>query len=813
MMRGFGKDLRVAWRAARHRPALSLAVIVCLALGIGANATIFSLADALLLRPPAVAGRQDLAEVWGLRLYHRGPIGGTSLTFPDLAYYRAHNRVFSGLAGFEGDTSSVVWSHGGEGLAVQGQMVTANFFSVLGVRPVLGRGFLPAADHLGSGAQGIVLSDAFWRRRFAASPAVLGRTLVLNGQPMTVVGVAPPGFTGAMILFAPDFWAAPAAWVRLEPDAARRMASYDSYWLFAIGRLRPGVTLAAAQADLRVLARQIAPRHGKGMGDFTAEVFPAQMTPRPVRGFVELFAGGALVLTLLVLLIACANAANLLLAQSLERRREMAVRSALGASRRRLARLALTGSLALALSGALGGLVLAWLLAPLIVRLKPAAFPLHLSLAIDWRLVAFTVAVGVLTGLLAGLVPALRASRPGALEHLKDGAAVGGTRRSRLASALVVAQLAACFVLLIGAGLCVRSLENARDISPGFSPHRVLTGGLDLRASGYSPASGAALLPRLRQRIEALPGVAAASFASSLPLQGGFDGRTFQVRGHTAEVEYFSVAPRYFATVRTPLVAGRGFTAADGPKAPLVAVINHAMAQRYWPGRTAVGEHIAEPGKPPRMVTIVGVVPTGKYQSLSEPPRPVIFLPLAQNYTPIVVLVARTAYARPATLLPALRRELTAVNPILALIQPQTLEQAMALPLFTARLAGTLFAAFGALALLLAAIGLYAMFTFAVTRRQREVGVRLALGATGGNVIRLLTGEVLRLYLLGAAVGLVLAWLAAPALSALLYGIHPRDAATFIGVAIFLGLIALLAGYLPARRAARLNPLAALRHE
>ncbi len=813
MMGGLGADLRASWHAARRRPVLSLAVIVCLSLGIGANATIFSLADALLLRPPAVAGRQDLAEVWGLRLHHRGPLGGTSLTFPDFAYYRAHNRVFSGLAGFEGDTTSVVWSRAGKGLAVQGQMVTANFFAVLGVRPVLGRGFLPAADHPGSGARGIVLSNSFWRRQFAASPAVLGRTLVLNGQPTTVVGVAPPGFTGAMILFAPDFWAAPAAWVRLEPDVARRMASFNSYWLFAIGRLRPGVTLAAAQANLRVLARQIAARHGTGRADFTAEVFPAQMTPRPARRFVELFAGGALVLTFLVLLIACANAANLLLAQSLDRRREMAVRSALGAGRGRLVRLALIGSLALALPGALGGLVLAWLLAPLIVRLRPAGFPLQLSLALDWRLLAFTFALGVLTGLLAGLVPAMRASRPGALEYLKDGAAQGSTRRSRFSSTLVVTQLAACLVLLIGAGLCVRSLENARNINPGFNPHRVLSGGLDLRASGYSPASGAALLPRLRQRIKALPGVATASFASSLPLQGEFDGRTFEFRGQSTEVEYFSVAPGYFSTVRAPLVAGRGFTVADGPKAPLVAVVNQAMARRYWPGRTAVGEHIAEPGKPPRLVTIVGIVPTGKYQSLSEPPRPVIFLPLAQNYTPNIVLVVRTAYARPAALLPALRRELTAVNPVLALIQPQTLEQAMALPLFTARLAGTLFAAFAALALLLAAIGLYAMFSFAVARRQREVGVRLALGATGGSVVRLLTGEVLRLYLLGAACGLALAWVAAPALSALLYGIHPRDAATFVCVPIFLGLVALLAGYLPARRAAGLNPLAALRQE
>ncbi|MGH9541946.1 MAG: ABC transporter permease [Terriglobales bacterium] len=812
-MRGLGDDWRATRRALRKHPVLSAAVIVCLALGIGANTAIFSLIDALLLRPAQVAGRQDLVEVWGWQP-RQDPFGGaSSLTFPDFAYYRAHNHVFTGLSAFAGDVTSVVWSHGGEGEAIQGQFVTANFFSVLGVRPVLGRGFLPAADDLNSSARGIVLSNAFWRRRFAADPKALGRAMVIDGEPLTIVGVAPPRFTGAMILFAPDFWAAPAAMARLEPDIQRRTTSYHSFWLFAIGRLRAGVSPAQAQAELRVLAKQTGPRHGQHMADFSAVVFPAQLTPRPVRGWVELFAGGALVLTLLVLLIACANAANLLLAQSLERRREMAVRSALGASRARLIRMALADSVALSLLGALAGLLLAWRLAPLVLRLKPESFPLSLDLGLDWRVLGFTLAAGILTGVAAGLGPALRASRPGALRNLKDGAAVGGTRRSRTAAALVVVQIATCLVLLVGAGLCVRSLYNARTINPGFNPDRVLTGGLDLRAAGYSSSQRLALLPRLQAQIESLPGVVSASFADMLPLQPSVNAGSFTINGHTVNVQYYHVAPRYFATMRTPLEAGREFTAADGSQAPSVAIVNHAFAQRYWPGRGAIGRQIALPGKPPTALTVVGVAATGKYQTLSEPPRPVMFMPLAQGFTERVVLVARTAFARPDALLPALRRRLLAVNPNLALIQPQTMNQAMAWPLFTARLAGTLFAVFGGLALLLAAIGLYAMFAFAVARRRREVGVRMALGASGGRVLRLLLGEALRLYSLGAAIGLAIAFFAARVLAALLYGISPRDPLTFAAVAIFLGAIALLASYLPARQAARLSPLAALREE
>lgn len=812
-MSGWGDDCRAVWRGWKKRPGLSAAVIASLALGIGANTAIFTVMDALLLRPPAVAQRRDLVEIWGWRPHH-DPFNGTSpLAYPDFAAYRARNRVFTGLTAFEGDVTSVVWSHGGIGEAIRGQFVTANFFSVLGVRPALGRGFSPAADDPGSGARGIVLSNAFWRQRLGANPNVLGQAIVLNGEALTVVGVAPKAFTGAMIFFAPDFWAPPAAMARLDPALESRLTSYQMSWLFAIGRLRPGVTLAQAQAQLRALAGPLARLHGKTTSEYSCAVFPAQMTPRPMRGFVELFAGAALALTLLILLIACANAANLLLARNLERARELAVRSALGASRWRLARLALADSLALALAGALGGVLLSWRIAPLLARLKPQGFPIALELGLDGRVLGFALAAGLLAGLAAGLGPALRSSRPGAFARMKEGGAVGGTRRSRAAAALMAAQIAACLVLLVGAGLCVRSLRNARDIDPGFRPDRVLTGELDLRASGYDPARGAALLPKLQAQIAALPGVQAASFTSYLPLQGTIFSRDFTIQGKPVDLQFFQVAPGYFATLRTPLLAGRAFNAGDGARAAGVAIVNQAAAERFWPGQNPIGRQIVAPGKPAQALTVVGVVPTGKYQSLGEPPQPVIFLPLAQNYSSHVVLVARTAFADSAALLPALRRLLLADNPNLALIQPETMNQAMSLPLFTARLAGTLFAAFGILALLLATFGLYAMFSFAVTRREREIGVRMALGASGGAILRLLLGEALRLFALGAVVGLAVAFLAAQVLGALLYGISPRDPLTFVACTLFLAAVALLASYAPARRAARLNPLAALRHD
>ncbi|HKS97166.1 MAG TPA: ABC transporter permease, partial [Terriglobia bacterium] len=608
----------------------------------------------------------------------------------------------------------------------------------------------------------------------------------------------------------------------VEPGAD--LTNRNAYWLEAYGRLKPGVTRAQAQANLRVLSQQLAQSYPSTDKDIEALAYPATLIPGPFRGFLNLITAALMAVVGMVLLIACANAANLLLAQASGRAREMAVRSALGASRGRLIRQSLTESVLLGCLGGVAGLALAATTAPLLLRLKPANIPVALEFPVDWRVLAFTLAVSILTGVIFGLAPALRASRLDLVSGLKEGTPGGGHGRSRLRSTLVTAQVAVCLMLLIGAGLCLRSLANAQSIDPGFEVNNGLVATLNLEPFGYNETRGRIFYRDLLERAAALPGVRAVSLAEMMPL-----GTANRTEGVTLEgspaarhgesgltVDDFSVAPGYFHTMGIPMLEGREFSARDISGAPGVVIVNDVMAARGWPGQDPIGRHVilGEADNPARrqVLEVVGVVKAGKYRTLGEDPMPFMYKAYGQNYTPRVSLVVRTN-GDTATALSSLRQTVRSLDPKLALYDVETMQQLMVLPLFPAHATALVLGVLGGLALLLAMAGLYGVMSYVVAERTHEVGIRMALGARARDVLKQVVGSGMRLALLGIGIGLAGAFAVTRLLSSLLYGIRPTDFLTFAGVSVMLAGVALLASYVPARRATQVDPVVALRRE
>ena len=816
-------DVRYALRQLRKSPAFTVTVILSLTLGLGANTTIFTFVNAMLFLPPSVADANRVVEV----LLRNGNASGIEshmpLSYPAYALLRDHNRTLSGFAAFDGDPRPVSWSDHGQGQQVFGQLVSGNFFSVAGVDPILGRAFPADEDKTGVSHPTILISYSFWQRRLAADSAVIGRVLKLNGISFTVIGVTPPSFTGVMIGSRPDFWAslAMAPTVTRDPE---RVTSEDSYWLLGLGRLMPGVTKAQAQADLSVLSNSI---HSHSTNTkYEARIFPLQLVPGPYRGYVAAFTGLLMAAVGLVLTIACANAANLLLARAIARRRELAVRSALGASRIRLIRQSLTESLILALAGGAAGMLLTRWLIPLLLSLKPVTIPIFVQAPLDWRVFSFAFLLSSGTGILFGIAPALRATRLGLTAALRDESQILGPRRSWLRDGLVVVQITVCLVLLISAGLCVRSLFNARSIDPGFSTHNVALALLDPASLGYTPAQQSLFYHQLLDRIRALPGVASASLASSLPLGTERLEQSVSVSGLTPppgqsgfQVQAAYVAPGYFTAMGIPLLNGRDlseFAPGENRHAPIGVVINQAMADRFWPNQNPLGKYFStdkfkkglKDGKD--TWEVVGVAKTGKYRSLNEDPRPFYYLPY--DYVSHAFLVVRSRPGAESSL-GEIRRVILTLDPDVVPMEMESVSEYMALPLFAAHTTGILLAAFGAVALLLATIGLAGVVSYSVSQRTAEIGVRMALGANRTAVLRQILGQGMRLTAIGIACGLGISFAATRVLSGLLYGIKPGDPATYLAVSLFLGTVALISCYFPARRAASIDPMQALRAE
>jgi predicted permease len=580
-----------------------------------------------------------------------------------------------------------------------------------------------------------------------------------------------------------------------------------------VGRLKPGVSKNEAQADLTVLTRN-ARSSDPHAAVMDAIAFPLQLMPGPLRGYVAAFTGLLMAAVGLVLLIACANAANLVLARATTRRREIAVRSALGASRFRIICQALTESLMLSMMGGAGGLLVAYCSIPALLSLTPATIPISLEAPLDWRVFAFAFIASLLSGIVFGLLPALRSTRRDLIPALKDERQLAGPRRSRLRGSLVVAQVTVCLVLLIGAGLCVRSLFNARSIDPGFSTHNIAVAHLDPGSLGYTEAQDRQFYQQLLERVRALPGVSSASLSDYLPLGTSRSVHDVQIDGvnpppgqDSIPVQEASVAPDFFRTMGVPVLNGRDFSAQDLQPNSKEVIVNQAMAAHYWPGRSPIGQHFKDHKQ---MVEIVGVVKTGKYRTLGEEPLDFMYLPLGSQSQEFLVVHTRTGEE---AALSGIRKVMQSLDPNVVPIEMESISQYMTLPLFAAHTTGVLLAVFGAVALLLATIGLSGVVSYSVSQRTNEIGVRMALGADRLDVVRLILKQGMRLTGIGIVLGLVLSFAATRVLVGLLYGIKPRDPLTFAAVSLFLAAVAFISCYLPARRAASIDPMKSLRAE
>ena len=817
-MRVLQQDLAYTLRRLSRSPGFAVAVIVSIGLGIACNATIFSMVSRFVLRPAPVG---DPTALLTLHTLHDGDQCCNSFPEPVFQDIRDQAKSFSGVAAYN---ELVPASIGGKGEPerVWGQAASANFFDVLQIPMALGRGFTREEEQ----QQVIVLSHRLWQRRFASDPAIAGKVVALSGRPYTVVGVAPPGFRGIDLILDSEFWVPLGHVTDLVTNLADRH-SRNMHWLQVIARLKPGVSRKQAAAELGTLAQRLAiayPATDKG-SNFPFE--QAGSLPPRDKSTVLLFLAALLVVVLLVLCIACANVANLLLAQTAGRQREMAVRVAVGATRIRILRQMVLESLLLSLAGgAVGVLLSLWATQALSAFRIPAPVPLDLTLTVDWRVLAYTFALSVGAGLIFGIAPAWAASRPKLANALKgeDPLARPGSRLS-LRNLLIVGQVAMCVILLTATGLFLRSLQQAATIDIGFRANGIVSLSVDPRVNGYSAERTVQLLADIRRRVAALPGVISVVTTDSIPLNGGNRRDEFHAlvkpKSSSAAasepeptVELFMVTPGYFETMGIPRLAGRDFsneTVTSGPKS---AIVNEAFAQKLFGSENPIGQSVSGGGV---TYQIIGVVGNIKARTLGEETLPVLFRALDQTvaYDPAFMgysVLVRSA-GNPTELVSAVRSQIHSLDPGLAVYNVQSMQEHLRDAFFLPRLAATLFGVFGAIGLILAAVGLYGVMSYSVSRRTREIGIRVALGAQVRQVQQL----IIREGMVPAAIAIVLGIPAAYALSRLftsvLYGIHNNDPATFAAVPVFLAVVALFACWLPARRASRVDPQVVLRSE
>jgi len=809
------QDVRYALRMLAKNPGFTAVAVLTLALGIGVNTTIFSFVNALLLRPPTgVEATDRLVSVWN-RMADGHEM---QFSYPDYIYFRDYNQVFSNFIAYSSDPDQVSWAHSGQSRLIGVRLVSADFFTALGVRPILGHGFFPEAD-VGPGSHPIVvLSYQFWQRQLNGDPNITGKALTLAGRTFTVIGVTPANFVDLEPGFETDVWAPLTMQKELIPGSDL-LENRSGYWIFVVGRLKPGVTPRQAQANVSVLARQLAHDHPDTNKNWDAAISSITGLEPEARGYVAAFAALLMVVVGMVLLIACANVANLLLAQASRRRREMAIRAALGASRRRILRQVLTESTLIALmAGGVGILFSVWA-GPLLLALKPSMLSfIQLDLPLDWRMLAFVTAISAATGIIFGLAPAFYSSKIDVAARLKD-ESLGGFKRSRIRNALVILQVGVCLVLTIGATLCLRSLLNARSIDPGFAIKNRLAVELDLRMLGLSDARARVFYSQVLGRIQALPGVSSASLTNYLPL--GFEGisQEFRIEGKSADetknvvVGAMFVGPGYFQTMGIPLLAGREFASQDNDKSQDVVIINEVISKRFWPGEDPVGKFVStrtDTNHNPVWSEIVGVVKTGKYRSLRETPEPFLYHPFQQVFDAHATLVVQTA-GDPKAMLPAVRRAI--MDSAAPIVSAQTMQEFMSVPLFPAHFTGILLGVFAALALILAMVGLYGVIAYTVAQRTHEIGIRLALGAEKRDLLGLIVGQGVRSSLIGVGIGLAAALGLMRLIESLLYGVSPADPVTYALAPVLLMLVSVLACYIPARRAMQVDPMVALRHE
>jgi predicted permease len=818
-------DLRFAARSFLKTPGVTIAAVLSVALGIAATTSVFTLVNAVLFKPMPVPHPEQLVA-----LYTTEPtsIYPSAFSYREYLDYRdAAGDLFSDLyvhsgrsLGFSarGEKSELVW----------GELVTGNYFSGLGVVAAAGRVLTSDDDRTLGGHPVVVLSHAFWQRRFGGDPALVGPNVKLTGHEFTVVGVARKGFSGTRLTgFIPDVWVPLSMHGQIAPALTPILEDRDADAFDVNGRLRAGVTIEQATAALKVIADRLARTYPQTNARRGVGMVPAGSKTQPaitLLGYVPIAARTLLAVVGLVLLIACGSVANLILARASTRRREIAMRLACGAPRGRIVRQLLTESVLLALTGGLAGLLLAHWFNSLIPGLAPqldfATIDFEYDLTLDYRVLAFAAATTTLTGMATGLLPALQASRVDLLTALQSrDASSDGRRRPNVRQGLVVAQIAFSLALVVCAGVFGRSMQSAERIDVGFEPRDALLVSVDLGLRDYGTPAGLRYVELALARLRALPGVAAASAGAPLPLDSYGIGTAVNAVGDITrdaherlDVGYSVVAADYFRTMRTGIVAGRAFTAADTSDAPHVVIVNQTMARRFWPNQNAIGQHVRLADDPSGDVEVVGVARDGKYNLLGEPATEYFFVPHAQRYHGRMTFIVRTT-GSPATLASAVQREIAALDPDVPIYgvrtMPMYLDRLLSLP----KTAAVLVTVFALVALVMASVSLYGLVSYSVARRTKEIGLRIAVGAGRGDVMWMVFRQSGLLAMTGVAVGVVAAFGLLRLGASLLYGVGPYDPTTLAGGMLLLTIVTLAASYAPARRAMRLDPTLALRHD
>ncbi|MBY0496495.1 MAG: ABC transporter permease [Cyanobacteria bacterium] len=807
-------DIRYSFRSLLKNPGLTLAAVLSIGLGIGANTTIFTWVQAVLFRPIPLAADPSTIRIASME-NREGQ--SRSWSYPNFVDFRDRTTMLDVIAQ-DDQTFSIAVDDTAE--RAWGALVSGNYFEVMGIRPAAGRFFTAKDDVTPGGHPLAVLSYSNWQRRFAGDPNVIGKQVTINNTPITIIGVAPEGFIGSF------FGVATAAWVPMamqkEMMGGDRMNQRGNGWFQSIVRLKPGVSQEQAQAEASSIMAQLEQEYREVNDGRRLRIVQPWEAPFGATTVLAPILGVLTVLVALVLVIACANVANLLLSKAVSRRREVAVRFSLGASRTRLIRQLLTESFMLAALAGIAGVVMAyWTMDVIMAFVPPVDMPIDLGLRMDGTTLVFALIVSMVTGLIFGLAPALQSSSSQTINALKEEGRSGSGGRStgRLRNALVVAQVAVCLVLLVAATLFLRSFIAAQELSPGFDASHVVTASMDMFPSGYTGERHRDFQRRAIEAVSAIPGIQSAAFGSRLPLGfGGNNSTGIGVEGYVPReneeivISYSTVGPKYFETMSIPIRQGREYNDTDTLQSPRTLVINEAMARRYWPegnalgGRIRLGQNLAE---------VIGIVADAKYGSINERPLPQLFFPMSRSEVSTLRLFAK-ASGDPAPMVAEIRNAIRGIDASLPVYDARTLNEHMQVAVFAQRMAADLLGAMGVLALVLAAIGLYGVMAYAVSQRTQELGIRLALGASPGSLLNMIVGQGMKLTTIGVVIGLALslgAFGSIGAVRTLLPGISPLDPVTFIAVPIVLGLIAFLASWIPGRRAGKVDPLVALRYE
>ena len=807
-------DLRYAIRQLIKHPLFTVVVIVTLALGIGLNAAVFSTIDALLLRPlPGTRAPDELVLMY--RTYHHDVMYGSN-SIPHYVDVRDRSPdAFSGVAAWSYTPMSL--SAAGQTQRVFGAIVSANYFSLLGVNAVRGRTFVPAEDS-GRGAHPVaVLGWGTWKSTFGGDTGIVGRSIIVNGQNFTVIGIAPRDFRGMIPLAAPEIFVPLMQLAQIRPGDGRQFDQRGNNFMEAFARLKPGVSVEQARARMTSLVAGLRSEHPDDYKDSEINlVLQSQAGIHPLYRATQVGLSSVIMAVVgILLLIACVNVANLFLARARDRAREMAIRLSLGARRSRLVRQLLTESLLFAGASGIVGVGIAWWVIGLANRVTlPIAVNFSADLRLSPTVLAFTVGVSIVTGVLFGLMPALQATSPSLVPALK-GEAPAGHSRSRASKGLVIAQMALSIVLLVCAGLFVRDLKAATNLDKGFVSDNLLIADVDPGMQGYPRSRTEEFYRQVGGRLRALPGVRSVGFTDQVPLGMGESDSGVEIPGYdpgpneNMSIERASITPGYFEAMGIPMLAGHEFTPQNDSAAPAAMIVNQRMAERFWPGKSPIGHIVKLGGKEH---TVIGLVPTGKYERLGEAPLAFMFLAQAQHWSSGMSILVRTA-GDPEALIPTLRAQVAALDPNLPVSDVRTMNTHLGIALLPARLAGTALGVFGLLGLILASVGMYGVMAYSVSQRTREIGIRMAIGAATGDVVNLVMRQGLALVLIGTVIGIASALAASRLLRGILYGGSVVDPVTFVTVPLVLIAVAALASWLPARRASKVDPTVALRQE